>query len=776
MNFQKSYRMSELDEVVSSIQKSPDVYISQSSFINKGRKTVSVGHLGAAFVDIDCYKLGVNATEQFASDVIDRATCSGIPVPSYIVFSGRGLYLKWLFTEPVSATNLYRWNALQLVLVSLYQSIGADIAARDASRVLRVMGSTNSASGSAGVQLAWSGGKRYDFNELSTAAALVDLPDLQSISAREARKHQARVRKLQSEDPLTAAAMVQQSRATIAQLRNYSARNEPIMLCDMNLEHLNWKRFVDLRDLAIMRGGINRGSRDLTLFWMGTFLAHSGIITPSNFESELNELSTCFPGTDFNPLEDGSMSSLFERLKAHQQGEKVVFNGKSYSALYTPTNETLIDIFEITPQEQAQLSTVIDSEEKRSRSDSKAPGRAERRQARFEWRFKATQLAQTAKDNQQDISITEIAREVGVHKTQVSRLLSNKIGGPRKPRARVHQSRDAGHHGLGVSVNRYITRSGIRAALDAARPLLQSEPDAKPGQGGWSYSSVPIVWPVNPFLKRAPDDSGGQTGDAPATQDDCPGTRVEALDRHITSPVVAVFSLSREEDSGLGGFVKNGGIKGFGGGRRDQVSELGSFVPRDAACGPSTDPSAWHTGCGHGGRLQATHAGPAERIEVFKASFDWPKRAPKSRQHASSVPIAPAPAIAPAPEKPKDLSCLSYLEHLTPEDQRQAVEELLQQALSADRLYQEQMDQSRAYEEKLRRDDAQLRTRKLVEKATLLQSMCQDRLSLGPSSVTGTQPNSPGLAKPAHQAPPITDNVEDDTTGARHGHKERIAC
>ena len=45
----------------------------------------------------------------------------------------------------------------------------------------------------------------------------------------------------------------------------------------------------------------------------------------------------------------------------------VTHNGRSYPALYTPRNSTLIDIFQIEPEEQRQLRTIIGEVETKDR-------------------------------------------------------------------------------------------------------------------------------------------------------------------------------------------------------------------------------------------------------------------------------------------------------------------------------------------------------------------------------------------------------------------------
>jgi DNA-directed RNA polymerase specialized sigma24 family protein len=58
-----------------------------------------------------------------------------------------------------------------------------------------------------------------------------------------------------------------------------------------------------------------------------------------------------------------SLSTLYRKAQAHAAGEKVEFNGKKFSPLYTPKNQTLIDYLNITPDEERQLGTIISETE-----------------------------------------------------------------------------------------------------------------------------------------------------------------------------------------------------------------------------------------------------------------------------------------------------------------------------------------------------------------------------------------------------------------------------
>ena len=100
------------------------------------------------YVDLDIYKsMWSNYTQQqilmqLESDYFDRK----IPAPSYVINSGRGMYLLWKIDEHINAQP--RWEKVQRYLHSQLLEFGADRAVvTDTARVFRIPGSINSKSG-----------------------------------------------------------------------------------------------------------------------------------------------------------------------------------------------------------------------------------------------------------------------------------------------------------------------------------------------------------------------------------------------------------------------------------------------------------------------------------------------------------------------------------------------------------------------------------------------------------------------------------------------------
>jgi hypothetical protein len=412
---QDHFHTSTLDTVAAALKGNSDTYISQASFVSKLRRSSNMKAVRSVYVDLDIYNVpGLDNQQVAAEKVEERARELGIPAPSYIASSGRGLYAKWVFDSPINAGLLPSWKLMQRKLVSAYLPIGADPKVIDPARVLRLQETINSKNG--GEVRVLKERETYSFYDL-----IHHTEHLEILKQKEGKIVKAKAkafvnqngRRIRSTDKFPDEALTD-----LEGLKLYSSLHEPVMLQKGRLS-LNWSRFLDLRDLVIRRGGIARGSRDLILFWMVSFLAQAKIINPENFWSEVQALLASFPvGRDFNPMHDGSLTTLYERLKSQAKGEKVNFGGLHYLPVYTPSNDTLINMLEISADEEAGLRTIISSTEKSKRADATVPGRAERRVERIESREVAVNL------KSKGLTDSEIARTLKKDRSTIGRWLT----------------------------------------------------------------------------------------------------------------------------------------------------------------------------------------------------------------------------------------------------------------------------------------------------------------------------------------------------------------
>lgn len=129
-----------------------NVYTSMNTFLTKrkgsdehsGRKVENLKRLNALYLDLDCYKIGMTQEEvlfELEASHFGRT----IPVPTFVINSGRGMYLIWKIDEDRNA--LPRWTSVQNYLFEQCKDFNADPQALDAARILRVPYSVNSKNG-----------------------------------------------------------------------------------------------------------------------------------------------------------------------------------------------------------------------------------------------------------------------------------------------------------------------------------------------------------------------------------------------------------------------------------------------------------------------------------------------------------------------------------------------------------------------------------------------------------------------------------------------------
>ena len=145
---QRPYRLEQMDFVLRNCAKDTDTYISQALFSKPNRRALNVAFITHAYVDLDIYKLEHPPTVG-QEGVMIRLFCrdEGIPEPSSITSSGRGIYLKWFYSSPVPRAGAGRAVAISRALVKRFAEWGADPCAVDVSRVLRLVGSVNTKNG-----------------------------------------------------------------------------------------------------------------------------------------------------------------------------------------------------------------------------------------------------------------------------------------------------------------------------------------------------------------------------------------------------------------------------------------------------------------------------------------------------------------------------------------------------------------------------------------------------------------------------------------------------
>lgn len=409
---QRSYKLAEMPQVLDLLDKSRDSWMSQAEFFKPNRRVVNLWRVGLLFVDLDTYTIDAlhdKSVTNLVNILLFFCQEEGIPAPSLVISSGRGLQVKWLLEGTCPRAALPRWNACQRYLVNKLSPLGSDQQAKDASRVLRLVQTANSKNGE--------------------VCQVVHVTEENSEPIRYSFEYLCEMLLPFSREQL---AQKRAERQTVYEQRKQAA-NELKVLKGGRTSHLKgfsgmqlaWHRLDDLRRLAALRGGYKEGERMLHLFWQLNFLLLSGATNQNLMWHEAAALARAIDNKWGYRTDE--LSTLYQKAKQYEAGEKIEFNGKKYPALYTPRNSTLINQFGITDDEQRKLRTIISTDIAKERHAERDTVRRRKAGAieRAEYLSKAAnRQKQAIKLRTQGLSLRAIALELGVSLRTVSNYLA----------------------------------------------------------------------------------------------------------------------------------------------------------------------------------------------------------------------------------------------------------------------------------------------------------------------------------------------------------------
>ena len=326
-----------------------DTWITQAIFNGPNRGAVNLRDVGLLFADLDTYRaegLRGKTPEEQASLLCLFCAQEGLPAPSIVLFSGRGLQAKWLLTSAVPAVSIFEWNQTSSRLWSssnrsrqtarrgTYRECSAWTAPRtrkagERVRVVHVTGGIEACPA------------RYDFSELR-------------------------------------ALLVKEQTATAPRevLRQASARPALALPHELNLRRLNWFRLYDLRDLWTMRGGVSEGFRELTLFWELCFLVCAEPGKASDLWKEAEALGSQIDGAWFQEeIRRSTFSTLYRKAQAGlRTGSRELSTARNIPRCTLPEIRPFSRTVRIIPEEERRLRTIISHAEKyRRRIGSAGP-------------------------------------------------------------------------------------------------------------------------------------------------------------------------------------------------------------------------------------------------------------------------------------------------------------------------------------------------------------------------------------------------------------------
>lgn len=354
---QRPYRLELIETVLRALGASLDTYMSQGLFALPLRRAVHLAYMTHGYVDLDTYrsdKWRGLPPDEVVREILWFCADHDIPPPSVILFSGRGFYCKWFWSVPIPRAEAGRAMAVNRQLARWLLNFKADPCAVDVSRILRVVGTVNSKSERL-VDIVWINGPpgeptTYDFDSFAKAL----LP-----ASTEADPDRAPHDRL--------GLIGQRGLMTWAERKAHA----------FSREHWHWGVLEDIRTLAAARypGGIVQpGMRDLYGHLAACQLAR--VIMPGPLFHEITATVRTFlpSGYVYGELRRHS-SSLLERAMWAAEGQMWSGpDGRTRTPIYTYSKARIMDLLEITPDDERGMTRLISDAEKERR-------RVERRRA-----------------------------------------------------------------------------------------------------------------------------------------------------------------------------------------------------------------------------------------------------------------------------------------------------------------------------------------------------------------------------------------------------------
>jgi hypothetical protein len=339
-NRQWAAEVDDVQTVRSLLRSVPDVYDTQWWMDRPMRRHAFALAGTHAFCDFDYYKLPDLADQK--PDIVGKALLrhcddNGIPRPSAITCSGRGLNAKWCFSEPVGREHVGTMVALNRALQRRLTAFGADPQATDATRLLRVTGSLHSG-----------------------AQRLVEVLHLEQRDGRtityDPHAFAERITPRPTEAPAADIVLRPANDVQREIRRGHNSHHR------FTREGWHWTLIEDMRTLPRLRypnGIVPEGMRDTFAFLIACQLVR--IFPPGEVFPEIAAVVSTI-------IEPGFVAKeLMHLCSSAMQRARDAWAGRGWIHIYRYRKQTMIDMLEVTWAEQRQMGALIDEAEYRRR-------------------------------------------------------------------------------------------------------------------------------------------------------------------------------------------------------------------------------------------------------------------------------------------------------------------------------------------------------------------------------------------------------------------------
>ncbi len=378
-------------------------FATPNTFIAPKRQIESIGLLKALYADIDDH----THEFRFASVLYffeEDFFGSRVPWPNAVVETGRGMHLYWLI-EPLPPDKLPLWQLTQDFLLDALsditdyfpqEKVTVDKRVRDATRLLRLPGTLNTKTNTV-VKLYQYDIERYSIEEI-LAEYFSDIDYTKILRTNQVRKEKS------------------------SKNNNKSKLNVSKLF---NAYTLHYSRLLDIAKLQELRDGycrvdgelVTTGQRELMCF---LYRYYSCLFLHDEEEALRQTLE--FNKRFVEPLSENEVISATKSAeKAFKEWQET---GKRK---YNYRNSTLIELLEITEEEQKHLKTIISKSEKYRRNNRRRwkERRGEDGMTKSE-REKVETATKVLELKNKGMTQVQIARQLGINQSTVSRIKNGK--------------------------------------------------------------------------------------------------------------------------------------------------------------------------------------------------------------------------------------------------------------------------------------------------------------------------------------------------------------
>ena len=380
-----------IESIAYTQQKKEDVFITPNTFYIPKRSSENIRQYRTLFIDIDLKKYSKAEAVYQISILADKEI---IPLPTMVIDSGRGIHCYWrIKNAPKQA--FYTWQELEDYLYYNLKYLGADLSATDCGRLLRLPDTINSRNNSE-CKIILINNNIY---------SMYDLREKYLNYKNKSKQQQGN--KQQDQDKQN------------------------------NIKHifnsytLHFSRIEDIKTLCKLRNYEVTGYRNKLLYcytyWNGIYIRDL---------EQLEDVATDFNNSFSEPLKVSEVKSVVKSTKKaiskfieYEQGLRSDENKKASKPKhygYWHKNTTLIEMLDITEEEQRQLRTIISKKEKYRRNNINRNKKRKygailtsREQKKMDTIEKVKEL------DKQGLKQVEIAKELGITQGRVSQILNS---------------------------------------------------------------------------------------------------------------------------------------------------------------------------------------------------------------------------------------------------------------------------------------------------------------------------------------------------------------